>query len=740
MNRQIRANDDRWLDGPSPANVPIGFAYDRPFNTLKITDPMGRAVESYQLDAQDRPVSVTNIQGQVMTVNWGVGDYVKGIIRFDGSVVTNYYGADGRLLFVMNGAKGSHVIWTADGQLSYACGYTNSGTSWDEDGMLITNAFDALGRRNWECAVTAGRTNAVAYQFDPVGNVTNITVSNTQVRYGWTYDAAEKPLSLVAQAASNQVSIFNWLYNTNNGLVASVTNAATTESLGYDILDRATNIEWKTAGGTTVRGFGYAFNAAGMITNVSREDGGWTAYTYDSLDRLLSEKQYASTGLTYTASWNYDLAGNRTAAVTNGVTNLYSYAAGNILTNFGSGTLVQHDLAGNITNLQYSASRKLGLIWNGKYELTEVKTNGVTAEKYDYDALGRRARIIAGTTTNTFVYAGPHIVAEWSNNVLARSYSHGPGVDNILSMTTYGAATNTYFYIKDAIGSVHALVNTNGAVVEQYRYTAWGEVTVLSSNGTVLAASAYGNRFTWQGREVSYSTGLIFFRSRYYSASLGRWLSKDQIGINGGINLYQAFASNPVNFTDAFGLATYLVTVGMDVPSSQVTAIESAFRNSSYFNPAVDQVQVHYVARASYLANILGRYNDKKAWAHIGHGGGNMLFLDNRPGQTAPDTNLSGDSCNTGKYKSSNLGSLPQGGFLPDAKLMFLSCRSGLSMNGISSFAQSAANYFGRPALGAGSGVSWGGSGPTIRPHQRLMDSFDGTGGGGWQWFQPSGK
>ncbi|MEI6166492.1 MAG: RHS repeat-associated core domain-containing protein [bacterium] len=392
---------------------------------------------------------------------------------------------------------------------------------------------------------------------DPVGNVTNIAVSNTLVRSGWTYDAAERPLMLTAQAAPNRVSVFQWTYNTNNGLVASVTNAAITESMGYDILDRATNIMWKTASGTTNRSFGYAFNAAGMITNMSRENGGWTAYTYDSLDRLLSEKQYASTGLTYSAAWTYDLAGNRTRAITNNVTNLYSYAAGNILTNFGSGTLVQHDLAGNITNLQYNTSKKLSLYWNGRYELIEARSNGVTVEKYDYDALGRRARIIAGAVTNTFVYSGPHVVAEWSNNVLARSYSHGPGVDNFLSMTTYGAATNTYFYLKDALGSVHALVNTNGAVVEQYKYTAWGEVTVLSSNGTVLAASAYGNRFTFQGREVSWETGLLFFRSRFYSASLGRWLSKDRIGIAGGHNLYEAFGSNPINFTDAFGLYTY---------------------------------------------------------------------------------------------------------------------------------------------------------------------------------------
>ena len=533
----------RWLDGASPTNVTIAFAYDNQFNTLKITDPMGRPVESYKLDIQDRPIAVTNLEGRVMSINWGLGNYIRSLTRFDGSVVSNAYNTDGLLTQVTGPSFTNGYTYYRNGALKTVA----NGDS------TVAYTFDLAGRLTAQQTVGGGQTNAMAYQFDPVGNVTNIAVSNTSVQYGWTYDAAERPLSLTAQAAPNRASVFQWTYNTNNGLVASVTNAAITESLGYDILDRATNIMWKTASGTTNRSFGYAFNSAGMITNVSRENGGWTAYTYDSIDRLLSEKQYASTGLTYSASWTYDLAGNRTRAITNSVTNLYSYAAGNALTNFGSGTLVQYDLAGNITNLQYSASRKLSLYWNSRYELTEVKTNGVTAEKYDYDALGRRARIIAGTTTNAFVYSGPHVVAEWSNNVLARSYSHGPGVDNILSMTTYGAATNTYFYLKDAIGSVHALANTNGVVVEQYKYTAWGEVTVLSSNGTVLAASAYGNRFTFQGREVSYSTGLLFSRSRYYSALIGRWLSKDRIGIDGGHNLYVAFNNAPTVFVDPWG-------------------------------------------------------------------------------------------------------------------------------------------------------------------------------------------
>jgi len=46
------------------------------FNTLSITEPRGRYVETYRPDLQDRVTSVTNIEGQVMGINYLVGDMV----------------------------------------------------------------------------------------------------------------------------------------------------------------------------------------------------------------------------------------------------------------------------------------------------------------------------------------------------------------------------------------------------------------------------------------------------------------------------------------------------------------------------------------------------------------------------------------------------------------------------------------------------------------------------------------
>ncbi len=123
-------------------------------------------------------------------------------------------------------------------------------------------------------------------------------------------------------------------------------------------------------------------------------------------------------------------------------------------------------------------------------------------------------------------------------------------------MTTYssGNALATYHYLKDHQNSIIALTDSSGTVVETYEYDAYGNTKVFDTSGTELTTSSFGNRYAFQGREIDWETGLYYFRARWYDPEIGRWLSKDPIGIRGGLNLYVAFGNNPVNFVDHFGL------------------------------------------------------------------------------------------------------------------------------------------------------------------------------------------
>lgn len=327
----------------------------------------------------------------------------------------------------------------------------------------------------------------------------------------------------------------------------------TTET--FDITDRLTNITWN--GTTTGMGFSMQYSSADMITNVVYADGQKRVYIYDSLDRLTGEKHFdASKNITHNAAYEYDLAGNRTRAVINGATNTYSLGSGNRLASWTGGSY-GHDVAGCVTQITDAAGIR-SLAWNSQYQLTAVATNGTIAESYGYDPLGRRAWTSDGAVTNWHIYDGVHCVADVDDSgAVIRSYTWGTGVDNLLAITVHDSGgANTYRAITDHIGTVHALADESGDIVESYRFDAWGNLlAVFDSTGQSIPSSVVGNRYLFQGREYSWATDLYNFRARWYDPVSGRWLSKDPIGISGGLDQYVAFGNNPVNFKDPEGLA-----------------------------------------------------------------------------------------------------------------------------------------------------------------------------------------
>jgi len=135
---------------------------------------------------------------------------------------------------------------------------------------------------------------------------------------------------------------------------------------------------------------------------------------------------------------------------------------------------------------------------------------------------------------------------------LVARYVHGPNVDEILCKTTAGG---TVYYHEDRLGSIVALTNASGAVVERYAYTGFGQSEIRNATGALLAESGHGNRFRYTGREWVPVLGLYDYRNRYYSVSLARFLGADPIGFGASdANLYRYVKNNPSDRTDPYGL------------------------------------------------------------------------------------------------------------------------------------------------------------------------------------------
>jgi len=172
--------------------------------------------------------------------------------------------------------------------------------------------------------------------------------------------------------------------------------------------------------------------------------------------------------------------------------------------------------------------------------------------KYGYDAFGDRVLKTVNNITTRYVYSGKQVIEEYEGDILMKSYIYGTmGLDDVVKMKTN---SNDYYYHKDILGSVIALSDETGSVVEKYEYDAYGKTTVLNSNGVVISASTVGNDFGYTGQRNDNETGLYYYKARYYSTEMGRFMNMDPEGYSEGMNLYAYVNDNPVNFNDPLGL------------------------------------------------------------------------------------------------------------------------------------------------------------------------------------------
>jgi RHS repeat-associated protein len=91
-------------------------------------------------------------------------------------------------------------------------------------------------------------------------------------------------------------------------------------------------------------------------------------------------------------------------------------------------------------------------------------------------------------------------------------------------MTDVADDNKVYYYHFDGLGSVAALTDINGLMVEYYEYDVYGAPTIRDLNGTILDTSQFGNPYMFTGREYDTETDLYYYRARYYSPTIGRFL------------------------------------------------------------------------------------------------------------------------------------------------------------------------------------------------------------------------
>ncbi len=168
---------------------------------------------------------------------------------------------------------------------------------------------------------------------------------------------------------------------------------------------------------------------------------------------------------------------------------------------------------------------------------------------FKYDALGRRVEKTINGVTKQYLYDGLDIIQEKQGGVVTANYIRTLNIDEPLARIK--ADGTIRHYKTDALGSVISLTDDTGAVKTTYSYDPFGNVTV--------SGEPSDNPFQYTGREND-NTGLYYYRARYYSPELQRFISEDPIGFEGGdMNFYVIVGNNSINSKDPFGLREFCI-------------------------------------------------------------------------------------------------------------------------------------------------------------------------------------
>ncbi len=157
-------------------------------------------------------------------------------------------------------------------------------------------------------------------------------------------------------------------------------------------------------------------------------------------------------------------------------------------------------------------------------------------------------------------------------------------IDECIQLTTLAPLgvqslpAGSYYLLQDLLYRAVALTNSSGQIVEAYDTDAYGNTLIFTGPGADGlwftdddVQSDYGaNNIIYCGYSYDSESQLYYVRNRTYNPGLGRWIQRDPIGYEGGINLYEYVGGATLGWADPDG------AVAIPIPRAPASAIVEA--------------------------------------------------------------------------------------------------------------------------------------------------------------------
>ena len=572
----------------------IDYSYDQRNNVTRISEN-GSKVTNYTYDAAGHLVEIEDPNDNISTAVYDERGLLWKQTNAEGAATEFSYTLNGDLASLKD-AKGNMTTYDYDGfgrvikttypNLSYKeFSYDKNGNRQSEKtraGDTIIYEYDALNRLITKTTTDTGITT---YQYDAVSRLIAVTDNSGTITF--SYDTLGR---LIKKTDANAKSI-SYEYDLNGNRTKLIYPDDAFITYQYDELGRNTTIS--NPDSTAIAVFNY--NQLSQLKRVDYENGSFTSYSFNNLGQLVDIKHnlnglirdygytrdkvgniltkndansdlhtytyddiYQVTKEVYpgskTVNYNFDSLGNRQTVNNNGTTTDYTANVMNQYITVNS-QAVSYDTNGNTAS--YGAD---SYVYDSENQLIKVTTSN-NIIKFSYDAFGNRTeKRVYDLNDNmlnsaSYLYDGADVLCEYDVSGTEKARYVLANLDRPIRRTNDNSSN--YYYHADSLGSITEISNSAGNLVEAYNYDIYGNRTVEDAIGNSLTHSTIGNKYFFTGRRFEAETNLYYYRARFYSSELGRFLQPDPIEYAGGINIYAYCGNNSVNFVDPMGLRRY---------------------------------------------------------------------------------------------------------------------------------------------------------------------------------------
>ena len=580
---------DRLTSVTDPVNGKTSYLYDDLGNLLKVTSP-DSGITSFHYDAAGNPLQKTDAKGQLFTYQY---DSLNRLTRIDAPGTTDdiSYSYDtcehglGRLCSISRNISLVQYRYNRHGEIT---GIDQQVTTWSrlqQATASVTYSQDAAGRLG---SLTYPSGAVLSYTYDSAGQVTEVSLEkdgiNTLLVSGIAYRPFGPPqyrslgnglviygqydLAYRTEITGTPSGPFDILTYDRNGNPRSQVTSFGIASHDYDALERLTN----STGPYGSRY--YAYDRNGNRTGLDNNSL-ITAYGYRlasnqlekidaqvvTLDANGNTRQMNGLEFSYTADNRLDT-----------VTGVSSYAYNGIHQRVLKGTRLPGPAGAQGNRHQVFIYGRAGELLaetgpTGQVTREYLYLNGELLSLLEHTPVSGEP-VLNGDMDQDGVITGEDFM-EWFFNHYQSGYDPtyevtGDGMMNeedlsLMSDCAFKTRcvanafdTALYYVINDHLGTPMALSDKRGRMVWSALYDPFGKATVNEDPDENGIPITFHMRFP--GQYYDQETGLHYNWHRYYSPELGRYLTSDPVGLDGGSNTYSYALNNPLSWDDPTGL------------------------------------------------------------------------------------------------------------------------------------------------------------------------------------------